>query len=137
MIGINIEKKDIKLSLHTHYLIICFENPEVSTTIRVIQVRYGFKKLQISRIYLCAQRLYIWIIHTLYHILGRTILQLSSWAEYVCECVCLVMSDSLQPHELQPTRLLCPLNFPGKNTGLGCHFLWQGIFLTQGSNSVS
>ena len=28
-----------------------------------------------------------------------------------------------------------PWNFPGKNTGVGCHFLLQGIFLTQGSNS--
>ena len=45
------------------------------------------------------------------------------------------MSDSLQPHGLQPTRLLCPWDFPGKNTGVGCHFLLQGIFLTQGSNS--
>ena len=34
-----------------------------------------------------------------------------------------VMSDSLQPHGLQPTRLHCPQNFPGKNTGVGCHFL--------------
>ena len=33
-----------------------------------------------------------------------------------------------------PTRLLHPWNFPGKNTGVGCHFLLQGIFLTQGSN---
>ena len=32
------------------------------------------------------------------------------------------------------TRLLCPWNFPGKSTGVGCHFLLQGIFLTQGSN---
>ena len=31
-------------------------------------------------------------------------------------------------------RLLCPWDFPGKNTGVGCHFLLQGIFLTQGSN---
>ena len=31
-------------------------------------------------------------------------------------------------------RLLCPWNFPGKNTGVGCHFLLQSIFLTQGSN---
>ena len=31
-------------------------------------------------------------------------------------------------------RTLCPWNFPGKNTGVGCHFLLQGIFLTQGSN---
>ena len=38
-------------------------------------------------------------------------------------------------HELQPSRLLCPRDFPGKNTGVGCHFLLQGIFPTQGSNS--
>ena len=31
-----------------------------------------------------------------------------------------------------PTRLLCPWNFQGKNTGVGCHFLFQRIFLTQG-----
>ena len=47
-----------------------------------------------------------------------------------------VVSDSLQPHGLQPTRLLCPWDFPGKNTGVGCHFLLQGIFLTQGSKSA-
>ena len=41
------------------------------------------------------------------------------------------MSDSLQPHGLQPIRLLCPWDFSGKNTGVGCHFLLQGILLTQ------
>ena len=45
-----------------------------------------------------------------------------------------VVSDSLGPHGLQHTRLLCPWNSPGKNTGMGCHFLLQGIFPTQGSN---
>ena len=35
------------------------------------------------------------------------------------------MSDSVQPHGLQPTRLLCPWASPGKNTGVGCHFLLQ------------
>ena len=39
-----------------------------------------------------------------------------------------VMSDSLQPHRLQSARLLCPWNFPGRNTGLGCHFLFQEIY---------
>ena len=34
----------------------------------------------------------------------------------------------------QPARLLCPQDFPGKNTALDCNFLLQGIFLTQGSN---
>ena len=45
-----------------------------------------------------------------------------------------VLSDSLWPHGLQPTRLLRPWNFPGKSTGGGCHFLLQGIFPTQESN---
>ena len=34
-----------------------------------------------------------------------------------------VVSDSLQPHGLQPTRLLHPWDFPGKSTGVGCHCL--------------
>ena len=34
-----------------------------------------------------------------------------------------VMSDSSRPHGLQPTSLLCPWEFPGKGTGVGCHFL--------------
>ena len=38
---------------------------------------------------------------------------------------CSVMSDSSRPHGLQPTRLLCPWDFPGKSTGVGCHcLLW-------------
>ena len=50
---------------------------------------------------------------------------------------CLVSKSSptpLRTQGLQPARLLCPWDFPGKNTGVGCHFLLQGIFLTQGSN---
>ena len=34
-----------------------------------------------------------------------------------------VVSNSSQPHGLQPTRLLCPWDFPGKSTGVGCHCL--------------
>ena len=41
-----------------------------------------------------------------------------------------VMSDSLWP-----CGFPCPWGFPGKNTGVGNHYLLQGIFLTQGSNS--
>ena len=44
------------------------------------------------------------------------------------------MSDSLRPHGLQLTRLLHPWDFPSKNTGVGCHFLLQEIFLTQRLN---
>ena len=45
-----------------------------------------------------------------------------------------VMSDSLWPHRLQPIRLLCPWDFPGKSTGVGWHLLLQVIFPTQGFN---
>ena len=45
-----------------------------------------------------------------------------------------VISHSLWPHGLQPARLLCPRDSPGRNTGVGCHFLLQGIFPTQGTN---
>ena len=36
-----------------------------------------------------------------------------------------VVSDSVQPHKQQPTRLPRPWDSPGKNTGVGCHFLLQ------------
>ena len=36
-----------------------------------------------------------------------------------------VVSDSVRPQRWQPTRLLCPWDSPGKNTGVGCHFLLQ------------
>ena len=51
-----------------------------------------------------------------------------------CVSACSVVSDSLQAQGLWPTRLLYPWDFPGKNTAVGCHFLLQGIFPTQGSN---
>ena len=41
---------------------------------------------------------------------------------------------SLQPYGPYPARLLCPWDSPGKSTGVDCHALLQGIFLTQGSN---
>ena len=45
-----------------------------------------------------------------------------------CKCCCQVasvVSDSVRPHGLQPTRLLHPWDSLGKNTGVGCHFLLQ------------
>ena len=37
------------------------------------------------------------------------------------------MPDSVQPHKWQPTKLPRPWDFPGKNTGVGCHFLLQSM----------
>ena len=54
---------------------------------------------------------------------------------YICMRVYPVMLDSLWPHGLSPGRCFCPWNLPCKNTGMGCHFLLQGTFLTQGLDS--
>ena len=51
-----------------------------------------------------------------------------------CARVCSVVSNSLWPHGLEPTKFLCSWDFPGKITGVGSHFLLQRIFLTQRSN---
>ena len=42
-----------------------------------------------------------------------------------CRQVASVMSNPVRPCRRQPTRLLCPWDSPGKNTGVGCHFLLQ------------
>ena len=47
---------------------------------------------------------------------------------------CFVLWSLSRLTRLQPARLLYPWDFTGKNTGVDCHFLLQGIFLTQGSN---
>ena len=51
-----------------------------------------------------------------------------------CVHICSVVSDSVPHHRLKPARLLCPWDFPGKNAGVGCLALLQGIFLTQESD---
>ena len=66
--------------------------------------------------------------HSLSSELNPSSLLLASTCRHVCSAV----SNSLPPYGLQPTRFLCPQNFPGKGTGVGCHFLLQGTFLIQG-----
>ena len=54
--------------------------------------------------------------------------------------LCLVAKSSstlLEPHRLEPAMLFCLWDFPGKNTGVGCNFLFQGISLNQGLNPTS
>ena len=46
----------------------------------------------------------------------------------VCYCWVTKSCLTLRPQGLQPSRLLCPWDFPGKNAGVGCHFLLYGIF---------
>ena len=48
-----------------------------------------------------------------------------------------VVSDSLWPHGLYPSRLLCPWDSPGQNTGMGCHALLQGSSWSRGRTHIS
>ena len=64
-------------------------------------------------------------------------LESSTWVCFACNTFCtpastlllllrcFIVSDSVRPHRWQPTRLLCPWDSPGKNTGRDCHFLLQ------------
>ena len=53
-------------------------------------------------------------------------------------CTCLLgLFSCAQFFATLPARLLCQWNSPDKNTGVGCHALLQGIFLTQGSMSLA
>ena len=59
---------------------------------------------------------------------------LSPWLSGSIICCCLFAQlclTLLQRYGLQPASSLCPWDFPGKNTGVGCHFLLQGISPTQ------
>ena len=47
------------------------------------------------------------------------------------------MSDSVRPHRRQPTRLPCPWDSPGKNTGVGCHFLLDSPKYTEAQNQLA
>ena len=53
---------------------------------------------------------------------------------YVCMCACSVVSYSFVTPWSVAHQACCPWDSPGKNTGVGCHFLLQEIFLTQGLN---
>ena len=52
----------------------------------------------------------------------------TTWETHKADCCCYVasvVSNSVRPHRRKPTRLPRPWDFPGKNTGVGCHFLLQ------------
>ena len=58
------------------------------------------------------------------HYMGKSVWDL--WT--LCMSVCVLSHTRLFVTPVEPDRLLCPWNFPGKNTRMGCHFLLQGSF---------
>ena len=85
----------------------------------------------------CSLPLYIYLP---FYLLLQACMYVSVYTHiHICAyAVCCLVSKScqilLQPHGLLPTRILCPWDFPGKNSGVDCHFLLQGIFPTKGLN---
>ena len=82
--------------------------------------------------FLCSEVYSIWFLYSYsyFHLINVGMIYISfilllSTCLCVCMCPhgCSVVYDSLRPHRLQPARILCPWNFPGKNTGAGFHFL--------------
>ena len=92
------------------------------------QISYcQIKELQILKERKLKRTLCYWI-----KIVDIFVNSLSQTCAYVCACS--VMSNSLGTSGLQLARFLCPWDYPGKNAEVGCHFLLQGIFPTQGTN---
>ena len=88
--------------------------------LKLFFLNWSIVNLQCCVSFKCTPKLFSFIyIHTFIYIY---IYSFSDSFPLCCQ-VASVVSDSVRPHGLQPTRLLRPWDSPGKNTGVGCHFL--------------
>ena len=117
------------------------------TAFRVLSLSLSFNRLTIMclsvdlMIILC-----IWGFVELLRQLAHVFYQIQEISEHISSnifsasfsaCVCAQSLSHVQlfvTSALQPARFFFPWDFPGKNTGVGCHFLLWGIFLTHGLN---
>ena len=83
---------------------------------------YCYKLVLLRTTFAASHR--FWVVVFLLSSVSRYFL-LSFLTLQCCCCLALVLSDSVRPHRRQPTRLCCPWDSPGKNTGVGCDFLLQ------------
>ena len=74
----------------------------------------------------------VWILHLQHSQFGHSVAKLDRHLWLHACVVTSVVPSSLWHHGPQPTRFFCPWDFPVKNTGVGCHALFQGTF--QGLN---
>ena len=86
--------------------------------------------LEILRSLIKAARTTNWLYKTMKQLIEKITCEKKKRKNHLCKwaaaaAVISVMSDSVRPHRQQPTRLPCPWDSPGKNTGVGCHFLLQ------------
>ena len=128
---IHIGKEDLQLFLFTHDMTVYIENPKdltkkflelISNSSKIVGYKVNTQK---SIVLLHSSNGKEMTLRIQYYLL----------CVCVCECVCVrerahvsrwVVSDSLPPHGLQPSILLCSWNSPSKNTGVGCPH-WRQI----------
>ena len=107
---------------HVQYLEQCLGHNKCSTRVSLLLLLNFFKS-----VYRHTGEMFLYCMVTVRIKLCAQNLGLLICSRYGCCCceVTSVVSDSVRPHRQQPTRLLCPWDSPGKNTGVGCHFLLQ------------
>ena len=71
--------------------------------------------------------LYTWFLFFSFFLMTGSLLSFKSMCVCINRSVMAMDHDSLRPHGPQPITLLCPWDFPDKDTGVGCHFLLQEI----------
>ena len=75
-----------------------------------------------------------YLTHSGYYVFSMQMSMTKSLQKFACMKSLQVCPTLCDPVDCSPTRLPCPWDSPGKNTGVGCQALLQGIFPTQGSN---
>ena len=102
----------------------------------LINIELPFTRWKSSEFSCTTAWIYLILLHYILQMVKIVNFMLCNLCVFVCVCVCVhacsVLINTLQSHGLGPSRLLGPSNFPGKYTGVGCHFLLQGIFPTKG-----
>ena len=124
--------------LRRHYILFivcleCYQHNKISMTFLCISLECLLNSLLVMVFY--SYSLYInnlkvinkhilpkYVIIIIHQLLSE--IKINSESSQYC-CIASVVSDSVRPHGLQPTRLLRPWDSPSKNTGVGCHFLLQ------------
>ena len=128
LVGINVNSLVIKGSIFFSHLWVTFHTPKLLSIIFKLGKSLFSYQLALT---LSILRKIVTCLSCQWKVFHQFSHYYFVWGCVLCGSV---MSDSLRPHGLQPARLLCPWDFPGKDTTSGCHFLLQGISLTQRSN---
>ena len=128
----------VKMASRRHYVIHKMTNKFCTLTycftfIKYLLQTYDFSHSIFDHVALCTLCLHVYFWYWLrneHEPLEHHAISFSNAWKWKVKVSHSVVSNSLRPHGLQPTRLLCPWDFPGKSTGVGCHgLLWRSVLV--------